>query len=147
LSIVYGLVACGLGLVAFWAARSMHVLRRRVLGWPSVRGHVTSREVIRPADRGRLSAPAFRFAPDVRYTYRVDGVDYVGDKTTLPWSATGSRTSAEKVLAAIPDQTDVRYDPDDPKTSCLYPPGRKNVVIYALGGVLALLLGAVYAAS
>jgi hypothetical protein len=51
------------------------------------------------------------------------------------------------VLAAIPDETDVRYDPDDPTISCLYPPGRKNVVIYALGGVLALLLGAVYAAS
>lgn len=147
MNIVYGLVACGLGLVAFWAARSMHRLRRRVLGWPSVPGRVTVRQVIRPTDRGRTSAPAFRFAPDVRYTYRVDGVEYTGDKTTLPWSATGSRRSAEKVLAAIPDDTEVRYDPADPRTSCLYAPGRRNAVIYALAGVLAVLLGAVYAAS
>jgi hypothetical protein len=31
---------------------------------------------------------------------------------------------AEKVLAAIPDDTDVRDDPADPTTSCLYPPAR-----------------------
>jgi hypothetical protein len=146
-NLVYGLVACALGLVAFWAARRMHRLRRQVLGWPSVPGQMTSREVIRPTDRGGTSAPAFRFAPEVRYTYSVDGVEYTGDKTTLPWSATGSRKRAEQVLAAIPDDPEVRYDPADPAVSCLYAPARKNVVIYALAGVLALLLGAVYAAS
>lgn len=143
----YSVAAIVLALIAFWAARRIWRLRKQVLGWPSVRGHVTSREVIRPTDRARASSPGYRFAPDVRYTYRVDGVDYTGDKTTLPWSATGSRKSAEKVLDAVPDETDVRYDPADPKTSCLYAPGLQNPVIYACGGLLALLIGSIYAAA
>jgi Protein of unknown function (DUF3592) len=146
LNIVYGLVAIGLGLTAFWAARSTHRTRKRVRSWPTVRGQVTMRTAIQPTDRGRTSPPAFRWAPDVRYTYSVDGVDYEGDKTTLPWSATGSRKRAEKVLASIPDETDVRYDPADPKTSCLWAPPRWMVVMWAAAGVFVILLGLVYLA-
>jgi hypothetical protein len=82
----------------------------------------------------------------VRYSYAVGGSDYVGDKTTLPWSATGSKKSAEKARARIPDETDVLYDPADPKTSCLYPPGRLSGAIYAIGGVVVLLLALAYVA-
>jgi hypothetical protein len=142
--IVYAVFAFGLGLVGLYAARSTHRLRKRVRAWPSVRGRVTLRRTIQPTDRGRLSQPRFRWAPDVRYTYSVDGVEYEGDKTTLPWSSTGSRKRAEKVLARIPDETDVRYDPADPKTSCLWPPGRLNVAMWAVAGVVVFLLGFLY---
>ena len=143
---VYGLIAIGLGLFAFYAAFSIVQMRRRVNSWPTVPGRVTMRDVIRPTDRGRTSLPAFRWAADVRYTYSVDGVEYEGDKSTLPWSATGSRKSAEQELARIPDETDVRYDPADPKTSCLYPPARKNIAIYIAAGIAVILLGLVYLA-
>jgi hypothetical protein len=144
MNVVYAVVAFGLGLVGLYSARYTHRLRRRVLSWPSVRGRVTMRTVIQPTDRGRMSQPRFRWAPDVRYTYSVDGVQYEGDKTTLPWSATGSRKRAEKVLARIPDETDVLYDPADPKTSCLWPPRRLNVAIWAGAGVVVMLLGLLY---
>jgi hypothetical protein len=143
---VYAAFALVIALGAFYAAASSLRLRRRVRRWPSVPGHVTSRETIQPTDRGRTSSPAFRWAPDVRYSYSVDGVDYVGDKTTLPWSSTGSKKRAEKALARIPDEPDVRYDPADPKTSCLYPPGRLTVAIFATGGVIVLLLALTYLA-
>jgi hypothetical protein len=144
---VYAAIAIAMGLLAFWAARGTHRLRKQVLSWPTVRGRVTSREVIRPTDRGSLSVPAFRFAPDVRYVYTVDGVERIGDKTTLPWSSTGSHKSAEKVLAQIPDETDVRYDPADPSKSCLWAPSRGSIVGWCAAGVVVILLGAIYAAS
>jgi hypothetical protein len=143
---LYGAFALVLAIAAFYAAVSSFRLRRRVRRWPSVRGHVTMRQTIQPTDRGRMSAPAFRWAADVRYAYSVDGVVYEGDKTTLPWSATGSKKSAEKELERIPDETDVLYDPADPKTSCLYPPGRMSIAVFAVGGVLVLLLGLAYVA-
>ena len=143
---LYGAFALAIAVGAFYAAATIFRLRRRVRRWPSVRGRVTSRETIQPTDRGRTSAPAFRWAPDVRYSYTVDGVDYVGDKTTLPWSATGSKKSAEKALARIPDETDVLYDPAEPKTSCLYPPGRMSAAVYAIGGLIVLLLAVAYVA-
>jgi hypothetical protein len=146
LQYLYGAFALAIAIGAFYAAATIFRLRRRVRRWPSVPGRVTSRETIQPTDRGRTSAPAFRWAPDVRYTYTVDGVEYVGDKTTLPWSATGSKKRAEKVLARIPDETDVLYDPSDPQASCLYPPARMSGVVYAVGGVIVLLLALAYVA-
>jgi hypothetical protein len=142
---VWAVLAAGLGLVAFWAARSQHRTRARVLGWPSVPGRVTAREVIRATDRGRTSQAAFRFAPDVRYVYAVDGAQHEGDRIVLPWTATGSKRWAEKELARIPDAVAVRYDPDAPATSCLYPPGRKNVAMYVAGGVLCLFIALLFA--
>lgn len=143
---VYGLFALVIAGFGFYAAVSTQRTRTRVRAWPTVRGRVTARTTIQPTDRGRTSPAAFRWAPDVRYTYAVDGVEYEGDKTTLPWSSTGSKKAAEKVLARIPDETDVRYDPADPKTSCLWAPGRGTVAIWAVGGIVVLLLGLAYVA-
>ena len=69
-----------LGLVSLWGARYWMRLRRQVNAWPVVRGHVTARHAIQPTDRGRTSTPAFRWAPDVRFSYRVDDTDYIGEK-------------------------------------------------------------------
>src|SRR6185503_18055449 len=110
------------GLVCLWGARYWVRLRRRVDAWPVVRGRVTDRRAIQPTDRGRTSAPAFRWSPEARFTYRVGDTDYTGDKIWLPWSWTSTREKADAFLATIPDDVDVRYDPADPKTSCLYPP-------------------------
>jgi hypothetical protein len=141
---LWALCACGLGVGSLIAARRTLHLRRRVLGWPTVPGKITSRETIQPTDRGRTSAPGFRWAPDVRYTYTVGGTEREGDKTTLPWSATGSQAKAQRALDRIPDDVAVRYDPGDPATSCLEPPGRRNVVIFVLAGIGAILLGLLY---
>ena len=117
-----GLLLVILGLVSLWGARYWMRLRRQVNAWPVVRGHVTARHAIQPTDRGRTSTPAFRWTPDVRFSYRVDDIDYIGEKIWLPWSWTHTKASAEAFLATIPDEVDVRYDPTDPQTSCLYPP-------------------------
>jgi hypothetical protein len=144
MSYLWALCAFGLGIAALLAARTTLRTRRRVLAWPTVPGTITSRATIQPTDRGRMSAPAFRWAPDVRYTYAVDGVEREGDKTTLPWSATGPQKKAQQLLDRIPDDVDVRYDPADPATSCLYPPARKNALLLVAAGVFAILLGLLY---
>lgn len=143
---VYALFALAIAAGAFYAAVTTFRLRRRVRRWPSVPGRVTARTTIQPTNRGRTSPSGFRWAPDVRYTYSVDGVEYSGDKTTLPWSATGSKKRAEKVLSRIPDETNVLYDPADPKTSCLYAPRAVNVLIWTTGGLFVLLVALSYVA-
>jgi hypothetical protein len=142
---VWAVLALALGLAAFWAARSQHRTRARVLGWPTVPGRITARDVIKPTNRGAMSAPGNRFAPDVRYAYTVDGAAHEGDKITLPWTSVGSRKWAEKELARIPDDVAVRYDPADPATSCLFPPGRRNVALYIGGGVFCLFIALLFA--
>ena len=127
-----------LGLVSLWSARFWTRLRRQVIAWPVVRGRVTARHAIQPTDRGRTSPPALRWAPDVRFTYRVGATDYVGEKIWLPWSWTHTKASAEAFLATIADEVDVRYDPTDPQTSCLYPPPYRNVLWYGIPGLVLL---------
>ncbi len=144
MAILAGLLSLLLSLACFWASFYWLRLRKRVLGWPVVRGRITARAAIQPTDRGRTSSPAFRWAPDVRFTYRVDGTDYEGDKTFLPWSWTNSKDKVEQFLATIPDEVDVRYDPAAPKTSCLFPPASSNALVYGLAGVGVLLLSAMW---
>ena len=138
---IQGILMALVGLVCLWGARYWVHLRGRVGAWPVVRGRVTARKAIQPTDRGRTSVPAFRWSPEVRFSYRVGGASYVGDKIWLPWSWTNTRRKAEGFLATIPDDVDVRYDPADPKTSCLYAPRVSNVLWYAIPGVVLLTLG------
>ena len=135
-----------IGLTCLWAARYWVRLRRRVSAWPVVRGRITERKAIQPTDRGRMSTPGFRWSPEVRFDYRVGGADYVGDKIWLPWSWTNTREKAERFLTTIPDEVDVRYDPADPQTSCLYPPPFSTVVWYAVPGVILVTLGVLWMA-
>ena len=130
-----------LGVVSLWSARYRMRLRRQVTAWPVVRGHVTARHAIQPTDRGRTSMPAFRWAPDVRFTYRVGDTNYVGDKIWLPWSWTHTKATAEAFLATISDEVEVRYDPTDPQRSCLYPPPYGNVLWYGIPGLVLLGVG------
>lgn len=133
-----------IGLTCLWAVRHWVRLRKRVSAWPVVRGRITERKAIQPTDRGRMSVPGFRWSPEVRFAYRVGNADFVGDKIWLPWSWTNSRAKAEGFLATIPDAVDVRYDPADPTTSCLYPPPFSTVVWYAVPGVVLVTVGVLW---
>lgn len=132
------------GLFCLLGARYWLRMRRQVDRWPVVRGRMMERKAIQPTDRGRTSAPAFRWSPEVRFAYQVGNTDYVGDKIWLPWTWTNTKGKAHAILAAIPDEVDVHYDPMDPKTSCLFSPAFSNVVWYAIPGVLLLGMGALW---
>jgi hypothetical protein len=138
------ILMCVLGLFCLWGARYWVRLRRRVNAWPTTRGRITERKSIQPTDRGRTSTPGFRWSPEVRFAYRVSDADYVGDKIWLPWSWTNTRVKADAFLATIPDEVDVRYDPADPKTSCLYAPEVSNVLWYGVPGVVLLGVGVLW---
>lgn len=139
-----GILMTLLGLAGLWGARYWMRLRRRVSAWPVTRGRITERLTIRPTDRGRTSVPAFRWSPEVRYAFRVGNADYVGDKIWLPWGWTNTKQKAEAFLATIPDDVDVRYDPADPTTSCLYAPPFSNILWYGIPGVLLLGVGIIW---
>ena len=139
-----GILTILFGLAALWGARYWMRLRRRVGAWPVTRGRIMERLTIQPTDRGRTSVPAFRWSPEVRYTFRVGTTEHAGDKIWLPWSWTNTKVKAEAFLATIPDDVDVRYDPADPRTSCLYVPPFSNVLWYGVPGIVLLTVGVLW---
>jgi hypothetical protein len=133
------ILASLLGVFCLWGARYWVRLRRRVNAWPVVRGRITERKAVEQTNRGAMKPPGYRWSPEARFVYRVGDADYAGDKIWLPWSWLSSQKRAEAFLATIPDEVDVRYDPADPKTSCLYAPPFSNVLWYGITG--AVLFG------
>jgi hypothetical protein len=130
------------GIFALYSARYMSQLRAQARAWPRVPGHMTAREAVSaPLRRGVQGRSSY--TPEVRYTYSVDGVEYQGDKLNLSTTTNGSRKSVERKLAKISDTPDVLYDPADPKTSCLTPPGQSDVAVFGLAGVVAIVVGIV----
>lgn len=144
MNLFFGFLAIAMGAAALCGAVYFSRLRRRVLRWPTVPGTVIHRAVFQPADRGRMSSSTFRWAPDVRYTYVVNGKPHEGDKITLPWTPTSKKEWAECVLAQIPHHPDVRYDPLNPATSCLLPPGNSNIIWYSAAGASAILISLIW---
>jgi hypothetical protein len=143
-NLLYGTIAVLLGLFILGTALRLACLRRRVLGWPTVRGRITMRSVIEPTNRGVLTSPVKRWIADVRYTYAVNGTQYQGDKTELPWAQLSSKEAAEAILAAIPDVPQVRYDPASPATSCLFPPETRVAWVFALASGVPLLMAVIW---
>ena len=110
-----------MGLLFFPRGGSSHVARNlaRALpaaGWDAtiLSGSVTLPG--RPGDAGRFYAGL-----DVRYTYRVDGVDYAGERLAFAPRWLGSRYIVDPLARryAAGNTVDVRYDPDRPDESVL----------------------------
>ena len=118
-----GFLLVMLGLVSLWSARFWTRLRRQVTAWPVVRGRVTARHTIQPTDRGRTSPPAFRWAPDVRFTYRVGDTDYVGEKSGCPGAGHIPRPRPRPSWPPSPTRSMSATIPRIPRrAACIRPP-------------------------
>ncbi len=103
--------------------------------WPKVSGEVTSSTLSRTTSDGKT-----KYAPSVKYNFKVDGADYTGNEISLVTSYS-KKTKADAVLDKYPSgkKVDVYYDPVDPSRSILEP-GMTASVYYILAAALACIL-------
>ena len=137
--VVSGGLAIGIGVFALYAFTSTRKQRAAMQRWPSVEGQVTDRALERRS--GGAKGSRWVYTPAFRYTYAVDGVEHSGDTRNLAWKSGFSERTAKRKLYEVPDAVPVHYDPADPSTSALEPPGRGDLWFWAAFGVGLIVLG------
>jgi Protein of unknown function (DUF3592) len=140
---IFGLV---LGLAGVWTG--LRLLKQRALlqHWKTTSGRVIERGTYKP-DHPMLSAPAFRYAPLVRYSYQVDGKEFVSNSilprriqmplhSTLKW--------AERQSQSFSDEVTVYFNPENPAESYLLNTSKITLYIVLVASSVALLLGLLF---
>ena len=141
--IVYGIGIFVISVGMILAGRGYVRKADRMLTFATAPGRVIRREIVATGGQGR------NYAPKVTYVYTAAGVEHTADK--LSYATRGySRSRAERELAAIRDDVDVHYDPENPGEAYLrtHTPrlGRWLVgcgIVGVLLGVVLLLAAAV----
>ena len=135
------LLSCG----AIIAGRGYVKTARRMRGFRTTTGTVVARDLqtVGWDDREGRWGKGGGYAPQVTYTYTVDGVSYTSDRVSYAKRGL-KRSLAEQRLAEIPDDVEVHYDPAAPQEAYLSTHDPKlGIALLAGGGVgavLALLL-------
>ncbi|HSE30462.1 MAG TPA: DUF3592 domain-containing protein [Pyrinomonadaceae bacterium] len=140
---IFGLV---LGLAGIWVG--IKGLKNRALAdrWHSTKGRVIERGIYQP-DQPMLSAPAFRYAPLIRYRYEVGGKEFVSHwilprHIQLPRHNT--KKWAQKQADSFPDELLVRYNPAEPADSYLTNASRTALFVVLGASTVALLVGVLF---
>jgi hypothetical protein len=126
-------VLVGLAIAAF--GLSVVVIARRSAAWPSVAGIIT-RSGITHGDQSH--------APDVAYTYSVDGVPFEGNQIVRgPAIASSTEDYALRRIARYPVGTPVAvyYAPRSPSTAVLEPGLSKQSFVPLVFGLMFVSFG------
>lgn len=109
--------------------------------WPTMPGQIKSAEV-----QERHTGRTTKVRAEVRYTYRVEGVEYSADRVFFGdrvYSTLGM-TAAREVTQYHPDATvQVYYNPDDHKDAVLEPGINGQVWLMLVASLAFMVLGAV----
>lgn len=83
------------------------------------------------------------YAVDLRYAYRIDGLEYVSDRLSLRDTAVWNKPAAERVVASYPIGAAVmaRVSPDDPEYAVLEVGVSQISFFLFLGSVFATIGG------
>ena len=145
-NLISGIFGVLLGLAGLWTGFKLLKSRSLVELWQTTNGRVVERGTYKP-NQPMLSAPAFRYAPLVRYSYQVNGKEFVSN-SILPRRIQLPRHStikwAERQAQSFPDEVVVHFNADDPAESYLLNTSRGTVFIVLAASSFALLLGALF---
>jgi hypothetical protein len=140
---IFGLI---LGVVGFVTGLTLLRKRTQFNQWKTTTGKVIERGTFQP-DIPMLSAPAFRYSPLVRYSYQVQGRDFVSD-TILPKRIQLPRHNtkkwAQKRAESFPDEVTVYYNPEDPAESYLDLTTRATLLVVVAASCLLILVGLLF---
>lgn len=126
-----------IGAFAVAAGVNMVGVTRRAQAWPQTAGRIIERGVGEATTTASSRAGRY-YEPRVKYTYNVAGTDYTGTRIDFNRAAY-NKDSAEKRVAALPEQVQVHYDPQSPAESVLHPGSAGlPLVMVAFGALLAL---------
>lgn len=141
------MIAGGFGILLGISGILVGIFQLRNLGaldaWKTVSGKVVERGTFRITHATR-SAPAFQFAPLVKYVYQVDGKEFTSDAVLpkhLRFPEHNTIEWATARAASFADEPTVFYNPEYPSSSFLVRPSK--TVFYMVIGIsfLAVLSG------
>lgn len=125
--------------VGFYQLKNRTILNR----WPTISGRVIERGTFQP-DVPAMGPPAFRHAPLVRYSYRVDGKEFTNDRIRpkrIQQPQHNTKKWALKGAAEFPDEVTVHYNPEDPGESFLVQTSKGTLYIVIGASSVAILFG------
>ena len=135
-----------IGLVGLWTGFRQLRNRKELERWGTTAGRVIERGTDRVRTPNRIG-PAFRYAPLVRYAYRVDEREFVSDainpkRIQLP--SHNTEQWARQRAASVADEVTVHFNPSDPAESFLIQTPKIMLYLIIFGSCLALLFGAIF---
>ena len=114
--------------------------------WKTTSGRIIERGTYQP-DIPMLSAPAFRYAPLVKYKYQVEGKEFVSN-SILPRRIQSPQHStitwAQKKAESFPDEVAVYYNPENPSESYLVQTSRATLYLVIGASCLVILVGVLF---
>jgi hypothetical protein len=141
--IASGIFSLLLGSVGLWTGLRQLKNRWVLTTWKTVPGKVIERSTYRPKIAS-LSASAFRYSPLVKYSYQVNGAEFINDaihprRIQLPRHS--SLKWAQKQAESFPTEVLVHYNSDDPSESYLLMTSKFVLGIVVGVGALLILIG------
>jgi hypothetical protein len=144
--LVLGIIVLVFGISLFLPARSARKYDQVRNGWPTVKGTVTSSEVVpQPPFRNGLGKEIIQYDVVVKYQFRSGGQLHFGSSVSYPRYLYG-KEEAERICARYPADgvVTVRHNPEDvrecyleiEKTAKYY---RTSFMLMIAGGVITLL--------
>lgn len=150
--ILLGLVAAAMGgAILVWCWNTTSRIKASA-SWPAADGEVVRSAVVLDSSRIRGGGYNVTYRADIHYRYVVNSKAYESNVFTfgVPHSfANRAEADAEVARLAVGRHVEVRYDPDDPATSCLQPgvvPESMRLLAwmagaFTLAGVVSILSG------
>ena len=140
--IAAGIFSLLLGSLGLWTGLQQLKNRRLLSNWKTTPGKIIERGTYRP-NIASLSVGAFRYSPLVKYSYQVNGAEFINDaihprRIQLPRHS--SRKWAQKQAESFPSEVLVYYNSDDPSESYLLMTSKLVLgTVVALGALLILI--------
>lgn len=134
-----------IGTVGLWTSIKQLRNRAMVSRWPTVKGKVIERGTFRP-NIATATQSAFRYAPLLKYAYRVDGSDFINDRIhaqRIQQPQQSTQEWAQKKADSFPDEVVVHYNPQDPGESFLKETSRLLLFGVLAASVSAFLVGVI----
>ncbi len=142
-NLIAGLFGLLLGIVGVVTGITQLKRRAQFNQWRTTNGRVIERGIYQP-DIPMLSAPAFRYAPLVKYEYKVVGKDFVSN-SIRPKRIQGPQHStikwAQKKADSFPDEVTVFYNPEDPAESYLIQTSKATLYTVITAFSFVILIG------
>lgn len=120
MNFVYGICLIISGVICFIVGRSTFKTARASKKWPRIQG-----KVVESGTQRMSGFEGIATAASVRYTYEVDGREYMSDRISMGQYGTGGGGHAKAEAAKYPvgKIITVHYDPKNPAQSVLEPGG------------------------
>ena len=148
-NLIAGIFGLLLGIVGLWTG--FRALKNRSLAnrWKTTNGKVIERGTYQP-NMPMISAPAFRYAPLVKYTYQVDGREFVNDSILpkhIQLPRHGTRKWAQRQAESFSDDVTVHYNPEDPAECYLVQTSKSTLFVVIGASCLSMLIGLLFVLS